>query len=123
MGCFAAIYHPVGIAMVVQGRVKNAMPLAVNRVFGNPKFTAAPLLTGAIRDLYDWKWAFIIPGVFSIAASIAYSFFLKASDRGFLYPTEAAASKGAARTGQGAPCAGSQGEQRSQVGRVGLPTS
>ena len=96
LGCFAAIYHPVGIAMVVQGRVKNGMPLAVNRVFGNPKFTAAPLLTGAILDLYDWKWAFIIPSVFSIAASIANSFFLKAGDRGSLYPTEAAANKGAA---------------------------
>ncbi|MED6311156.1 MAG: hypothetical protein VX624_14830 [Pseudomonadota bacterium] len=82
--------------MVVQGRVKNAMPLAVNRVFGNPKFTAAPLLTGAILDLYDWKWAFIIPGVFSIAASIAYSFFFKAGDKKSLYPTEAAANKGAA---------------------------
>ena len=68
--------------MVVQGRVKNGMPLAITRVFGNLGFAAAPLLTGAILDLYDWKWAFIIPGVFSITTSIAYSFFLKAGDRG-----------------------------------------
>ena len=71
-------------------------PLAVNGVFGNLDVAAAPFLTGAILDLYDWKWAFIIPGVFSIAASLAYSFFLKAGDRESLYPKEAAANKGAA---------------------------
>jgi len=31
-GIFAAIYHPVGIAMVVQGREKMGIPLAVNGV-------------------------------------------------------------------------------------------
>jgi len=96
VGCFAAIYHPVGIAMVVQGRVKTGMPLAVNGVFGNLGVAAAPLLTGAILDLYDWKWAFIIPGVFSIAVGIAYSIFLKAGDQESLYPAEGAAGKGAA---------------------------
>ena len=29
IGLFAAIYHPVGIAMVIQGRVKTGMPIAV----------------------------------------------------------------------------------------------
>ena len=57
---------------------------------------AAPFLTGAILDLYDWQWAFIIPGVFSIATGIAYSIFLKAGDEESLYPTEGAANKGAA---------------------------
>ena len=82
--------------MVVQGRVKNGMPLAVNGVFGNLGVAAAPLLTDAIVDLYDWKWAFIIPGVFSIATGIAYSVFLKAGDKKSLYLTEGAANKGAA---------------------------
>jgi len=34
IGVFAAIYHPVGLAMVVQGRKRTGMPLAVNGVFG-----------------------------------------------------------------------------------------
>ncbi|MEC7647172.1 MAG: MFS transporter [Pseudomonadota bacterium] len=88
-GCFAAIYQPAGIAVAVQGRVKTSMPLAVNGIFGNLGVAAAPPLTGAILNLYDWKWAFIIPGVFSIATGIAYSFFLKASDKESLYPTKA----------------------------------
>ena len=82
--------------MVVQGRVKNQYAAGRQRRLRQSGFAAAPLLTGAILDLYDWKWAFIIPGVFSIAASIAYSFFLKAGDKESLYPTEAAANKGAA---------------------------
>ncbi len=72
------------------------MPLAVNGVFGNLGVAAAPLLTDAILDLYDWKWAFIIPGVFSIATGIAYSILLKAGDKKSLYLTEGAANKGAA---------------------------
>ena len=35
VGTFAAIYHPVGIAMVVQGRHKTGIPLAINGIFGN----------------------------------------------------------------------------------------
>ena len=96
VGCFAAIYHPVGIAMVVQGRAKTGMPLAINGVFGNLGVAAAPLLTGALLDFYDWKWAFIIPGIFSIAIGIAYSFFLKAGDQEALYPSEGSAVKGSA---------------------------
>ena len=96
VGCFAAIYHPVGIAMVVQGRTKTGMPLAVNGVFGNLGVAAAPLLTGALLDFYDWKWAFIIPGIFSIAVGIAYSIFLKAGDQEALYPSEGSAVKGSA---------------------------
>lgn len=96
IGCFAAIYHPVGIAMVVQGRTKTGMPLAVNGVFGNLGVAAAPLLTGALLDFYDWKWAFIIPGIFSIAIGIAYSIFLKAGDQETLYPSEGSAVKGGA---------------------------
>ena len=34
IGVFAAIYHPVGLAMVVHGRKKTGMPLAINGVFG-----------------------------------------------------------------------------------------
>ena len=33
---------------------------------------AAALLTGAILDLYGWRWAFIVPGAISIAIGIAW---------------------------------------------------
>ena len=48
IGVFAAIYHPVGLAMVVHGRTKTGMPLAVNGVFGNMGVAAAALLAGVL---------------------------------------------------------------------------
>ncbi len=96
IGCFAAIYHPVGIAMVVQGRAKTGMPLALNGVFGNLGVAAAPLLTGAILDFYDWRWAFIVPGVLSIAIGIAYWVFVRAGALETMYPTEGPAGGAAA---------------------------
>jgi len=45
VGTLGAIYHPVGLAMVVQGRQRTGVPLAVNGVFGNLGVAAAPLCT------------------------------------------------------------------------------
>ena len=95
IGIFASIYHPVGIAMVVQGRAKTGMPLALNGVFGNLGVAAAPLLTGALVDLYDWKLAFVIPGVISISAGVAYWIFAAAGSNESLYPNEGGGTKAA----------------------------
>ena len=50
IGVFAAIYHPVGVAMVVQGRRNTGVPLAINGVSGNLGVAAAALLTGFLID-------------------------------------------------------------------------
>ncbi|MEK9661766.1 MAG: MFS transporter, partial [Alphaproteobacteria bacterium] len=34
VGVFASIYHPVGIALIIEGHVRTGFPLAVNGVFG-----------------------------------------------------------------------------------------
>jgi MFS family permease len=72
IGVFAAIYHPVGLAMVVQDREKTGMPLAVNGVFGNLGVASAALLTGILIDSAGWRSAFYLPGVVSILLGIAY---------------------------------------------------
>jgi MFS family permease len=96
IGLFAAIYHPVGIAMVVQGRVKTGMPLALNGVFGNIGVAAAALITGIIIDTFGWQAAFLVPGVISVAIGFAYVIFTRAGDLESLYPNEI--SSDAART-------------------------
>ena len=88
IGLFAAIYHPVGIAMVVQGRVKTGMPLALNGVFGNIGVAAAALVTGIIIDTFGWQAAFLVPGVISVAIGFAYVIFTRAGDLESLYPNE-----------------------------------
>ena len=79
IGMFGAIYHPVGLAMVVQGRVRTGMPLAVNGVFGNLGVGCAALITGFLIDQTGWRSAFVWPGVVCVAIGCAYALFLSAA--------------------------------------------
>ena len=73
IGMLAAIYHPVGLA-IVTGKWKNTgMRIAVNGVWGNLGVASAALLTGYLIDAVNWRAAFIVPGVVSIAVGIAYA--------------------------------------------------
>ncbi|MFT5110813.1 MAG: MFS family permease [Parasphingorhabdus sp.] len=78
IGVFAAIYHPVGLAMVIRGRDKTGMPLAINGVFGNLGVACAALLTGYLVDNIGWQSAFVLPGIASIALGISYIFVARA---------------------------------------------
>ncbi len=78
IGVFAAIYHPVGLAMVVHGREKTGIPLAVNGIFGNMGVASAALLTGIMIDTAGWRAAFVVPGTVSIAIGAAYAWFVAA---------------------------------------------
>ena len=73
IGAFAAIYHPVGLAMVVHGREKTGVPLAVNGVFGNLGVAAAALITGYFIDTGGWRNAFVLPGIISIGLGVVYA--------------------------------------------------
>lgn len=72
LGVFAAIYHPVGIAMVIEGGGRVGWRLGINGVWGNMGVAAAPLITGFILAAYDWRLAFMIPGIISVAIGIGY---------------------------------------------------
>ena len=77
IGLIAAIYHPVGLAMVVQGRDKTGVPLAINGIFGNMGVASAALLTGFLIDASSWRGAFIVPGVVSIVLGLLYWAFVR----------------------------------------------
>ena len=77
VGVFAAIYHPVGLAMVVEGRSKTGVALAINGVFGNMGVAVAALLTGFLIDTAGWRSAYFIPGAFSIAVGVGYLLFIR----------------------------------------------
>ena len=81
LGMFAAIYHPVGLAMVVQGLDKTGIPLAINGVFGNMGVASAALLTGFLVDVSGWRSAFIVPGAVSIAIGVLYLLFVRTGPR------------------------------------------
>ncbi len=73
IGSFAAIYHPVGLALVVHGRKNTGVPLAINGIFGNMGVACAALLTGYFIEHGGWRSAFIWPGVVSILTGVAYA--------------------------------------------------
>ena len=73
VGMFAAIYHPVGLAMVVSKHAQAGMALAINGVWGNLGVACAALATGFLIDSLGWRAAFILPGLGSIAAGLAYA--------------------------------------------------
>ncbi|RDD63686.1 MFS transporter [Ferruginivarius sediminum] len=72
IGLFAAIYHPVGIAMVVEGREKVGRALGINGVFGNLGVAAAPLVAGGLAQVYGWRAAFAVPAVVAGMTGVAY---------------------------------------------------
>ena len=73
IGVFAAIYHPVGIAMLIKSNHKIGFRLGVNGVFGNMGVAAAPLITGMLLTYGDWRLCFTIPGVFCLAYGVVFA--------------------------------------------------
>ena len=80
IGIFASIYHPVGIAMVIEGGGKVGWRLGVNGLWGNMGVAAAPLVTGLILVQFDWRMAFIIPGSVSILIGLGFLGFVRSVD-------------------------------------------
>lgn len=73
IGVFAAIYHPVGITMVVESRPeRTGMALAVNGVWGNMGVACAAVVAGVLIDVQGWRAAFIVPGAVALATGVLY---------------------------------------------------
>ncbi len=71
-GAFAAIYHPVGIAMLVASPEKMGHLLGWNGLWGNLGLAFAALLTGALVDAAGWRAAFWVPGICCVLAGIFF---------------------------------------------------
>jgi len=72
VGAFAAIYHPVGIAMLVASPTKMGSLLGWNGLWGNLGLASAALLTGALVDSLGWRAAFFVPGAICMLAGAAF---------------------------------------------------
>jgi MFS family permease len=70
LGTFAAIYHPVGIPMLVQHAAKPGATIGFNGLVGNLGIAVAALVTGLLVKWVGWRAAFALPGVVSIAAGL-----------------------------------------------------
>ena len=71
IGFFAAIFHPVGIAMLIRDSKKVGVRLGVNGVWGNMGVAAAPVLTGFIILNSNWQLSFLVPSLICLIFGIA----------------------------------------------------
>lgn len=73
LGCFASIYHPVGIPMLVQGATRPGWTIGVNGLAGNLGLALAAVVTGFLVKYAGWRAAFAIPGVVSLACAVLFA--------------------------------------------------
>ena len=69
---FAAIYHPVGTAMLIEQATTRGRSLAFNGVCGNLGAALAAGVTAALVAALGWRAAFLVPGVICLATSVIY---------------------------------------------------
>ncbi len=72
LGMFAAIYHPVGMSMLIEASKARGRTLAFNGVCGNLGVALAAGITALIASYLGWRMAFFIPGVVCIVTGFVY---------------------------------------------------
>ena len=76
LGLSCSIYHPVGIAWVVNSSEKKGKALGINGIFGGVGIGSGAFIAGLLIKYFDWKFAFIIPGIISLIIGIILFFFI-----------------------------------------------
>lgn len=73
MGLFSAIYHPVGIPMLVRDSPRPGRTIGINGLAGNLGIAVAALATGALVKYVGWRAAFVVPGLLSIGCGMLFA--------------------------------------------------
>ncbi|GMV59733.1 MAG: hypothetical protein AMXMBFR72_28270, partial [Betaproteobacteria bacterium] len=90
MGVFSAIYHPVGIPMLVRDAARPGRTIGINGLAGNLGIAVAAITTGALVKYFGWRMAFVVPGLLSIACGLLFA---RVAPREELPPTQRKPSK------------------------------
>jgi len=72
LGVFAAIYHPVGMAMLIDISDARGRTLAFNGVCGNVGAALAAGISAALASWLGWRFAFIIPAALCLATGFIF---------------------------------------------------
>jgi len=73
VGLFGAIYHPVGIAMLVKDEARVGRALGINGIWGNLGVAFAALTAGGLAEFVGWRAAFILPGLAVMALGAVFA--------------------------------------------------
>lgn len=73
LGVFAAIYHPVGIPMLVQRSTRPGLTIGFNGLAGNLGVALSAIVTGMLIKYAGWKTAFVVPAFAAIACGLLFA--------------------------------------------------
>jgi MFS family permease len=73
LGLFSAIYHPVGIPMLVQRSTRPGLTIGINGLSGNLGVALSAVATGALVKYAGWRMAFVVPAMVAFACGIAFA--------------------------------------------------
>ncbi len=72
LGMFASIYHPVGMAMLIEASQARGRTLAFNGVCGNLGVSLAAGISALLATWFGWRAAFLAPAVLAVATGVLY---------------------------------------------------
>ena len=72
LGAFSAIYHPVGIPMLLQHARNPGATIGVNGLAGNLGIAFAAVLTGFMVKYIGWRAAFVVPALLAFACGMVF---------------------------------------------------
>ncbi|MDO8535242.1 MAG: MFS transporter [Xanthobacteraceae bacterium] len=72
LGVIAAIYHPIGVPILLANARDRGRDLATNGVFGNLGVAFAPGITAVVAAYLGWRAAFAVPALVTAGIGIAY---------------------------------------------------
>src|SRR5581483_564441 len=72
LGMFASIYHPVGMAMLIEASQARGRTLAFNGVCGNLGVSLAAGISALLAAWVGWRAAFLAPAALAIATGVIY---------------------------------------------------
>jgi MFS family permease len=75
MGVFSAIYHPVGIPMLLRDAKRPGRTIGINGLAGNLGIALAALVTGVLVKYFGWRTAFVLPALVSIGCGLLFARF------------------------------------------------
>jgi MFS family permease len=73
MGTFSAIYHPVGIPMLLRDARLPGRTIGINGLAGNLGIALAALVTGLIVKYFGWRMAFVVPALASVGCGLLFA--------------------------------------------------
>ena len=72
LGAFSAIYHPVGIPMLLQHAPNPGLTIGINGLAGNMGIAVAAILTGLMVKYVGWRAAFLLPALLSFICGFVF---------------------------------------------------